>query len=497
MLLRVLGHKFHYECENLCRMFYPYRDIKVVYDRADDGDNIIETQLIERSESGVCESGKGAEIKLIVSADIDGASVCLEKNVSCPKDSDDCEYEMAVLLFEALKKITGYTPEWGILTGVRPSKLMLRLISSMGHDGAHDYFRNRLFVSEEKTLLTSKVVKREEAIIASSRPDSFSLYVAIPFCPSRCSYCSFVSHSITAPNAKKLVPAYVGKLCDEIRATGKIASSLGLRLESVYFGGGTPTSLSAEDLDLLCTAVGESFNLSSAREYTVEAGRPDTITREKLDALIRNGVGRISINPQTLNDEILAGIGRKHNSAQVIEAFNMAREAGFKNINTDVIAGLSGDTSDSFEYTLNTLADLSPENITVHTLALKRASELVTDGKELLTDADTVSKMLGFAQNKLTESGYMPYYMYRQSKCIGNHENVGWCKEGFDCLYNVFMMEECHTVLAVGAGAVTKLCRDSGKYVERVFNFKYPYEYINRFTELEERKNRIIEFYQS
>ena len=480
MILVIRNHSFHYEMENLCRVFFPFEKIKVLRDGEACGDA---GQVV----TSVSNTDGGSIITVI--ADIDGSHAQRE---SFTADTEDSERVMAEALFSVLSEITGYVPPWGILTGVRPSKLMNTLINELGADGAKAYFKDKLLASDGKTVLAFNVADAEREIMSLSDERSFSLYVSIPFCPTRCDYCSFVSHSID--KAKKLLPEYVEKLKEEIRLTASAASGLGLRLESIYWGGGTPTTLSAEQLDGICEEIERSFDLSRLREYTIEAGRADTVTREKLEVMRRRGVGRISINPQTFNDRVLETIGRRHTVADVLEAYESARNAGFESINMDLIAGLTSDTLESFRNTVDTAVGLHPENITLHTLALKRSSRIVTGGVEVESGKIT-NKMLEYAADKFYEGGYKPYYMYRQSRSLGNLENVGWCVPGKECLYNVFMMEECHTVLAVGAGAVTKLKEPRGRNIERVFNFKYPYEYISRFGELAGRKKSIAEFY--
>ncbi|MDD7194611.1 MAG: coproporphyrinogen dehydrogenase HemZ [Oscillospiraceae bacterium] len=488
MILRIFGHDFHYECENLCRVYFPNEKINIVY--GDDGED--SKTVVTR-----CSPISGGNL-IEVEAGIDGKSRSFKARVLAPEEElrDKSELKTAQLIYAALSELTGYTPPWGVLTGVRPSKLMIRLTESMGEQAAYDYFTKDLLVSGEKARLAQTVAAAEKEIISLSRSNSFSLYVSIPFCPTRCSYCSFVSHSITNSNAKKLLPEYLKKLAEEIEITGNIASQLGLRLESIYFGGGTPGVLNAEQLDSLLCAVDKSFDLSQAREYTVEIGRPDTVTPEKLSALRLHGVGRISINPQTFNRKTLEAIGRNHSVEQAVEAYRLAETYGFDSINTDLIAGLPGETVEDFCKSIDAALELSPENITVHTLALKRSSELNASGAGV-SGGKAAAEMLEYASSALTGGGYSPYYMYRQSKCVGNLENVGWCKSGKECLYNVFMMEECHTVLAVGAGAVTKLCEPGTTNVERIFNYKYPYEYISGFDKITERKNGIKRFYLS
>lgn len=488
MILRIFGHDFHYECESLCRVYFPNEKINIVYDESGEDEKTVKTRCC------VIDGGNRLEVEAIIGEETRMLSADVFADES--ELSDKSELRMCQLIFEALSDITGYTPPWGIQTGVRPSKLMLRLIDEMGEEEALRYFREDLLVSEEKTSLAYTVAKTEEKIINLSEDNSFSLYVSIPFCPSRCSYCSFVSHSIDNANAKRILPEYLEKLAEEIELTGKLATELGLRLESIYFGGGTPGVLEAPQMDRLLGAIEESFDLSSLREYTVEVGRPDTVTPEKLRILKLHNVGRISINPQTFNQSTLEEIGRNHSVEQSVKAYQLAKAYGFESINMDLIAGLPGESFEDFRSSVDTAISLSPENITVHTLALKRSSNLGTSGTEV-SGGNTAKRMLEYASERLGKSRYAPYYMYRQSKCVGNLENVGWCREGKDCLYNVFMMEECHTVLAVGAGAVTKLCEPGTTNVERIFNYKYPYEYISGFDKIIERKNGIKSFYLS
>ncbi len=488
MILRIFGHNFHYECESLCRVYFPNEKINIVYDESGEDEKTVITRCIP------VEGGNRVEVDAIIGEE--KRTLSAEIFEAAAELNDKSELRICQLIFEALSDITGYTPPWGIQTGVRPSKLMLRLIDEMGVEGALRYFKEDLLVSEEKTVLAYTVASAEEKIINLSENNSFSLYVSIPFCPSRCSYCSFVSHSIDNANAKRILPEYLEKLADEIEMTGKIASELGLRLESIYFGGGTPGVLEAPQMDRLLGAIEKSFDLSTVREYTVEVGRPDTVTPEKLRILRLHNVGRISINPQTFNQKTLELIGRNHSVEQSVKSYQLAKAYGFDCVNMDLIAGLPDESFEDFRSSVDTAISLSPENITVHTLALKRSSNLNASGAEV-SGGNTAKRMLEYASERLKNSGYEPYYMYRQSKCVGNLENVGWCKKGRECLYNVFMMEECHTVIAVGAGAVTKLCEPGTTNVERIFNYKYPYEYISGFDKISERKNGIKSFYLS
>lgn len=369
-----------------------------------------------------------------------------------------------------------------------------RYCEDYGSDYAENFFKNKFLVTEPKLELCKKAVEGEKSIVDLSKDNSFSLYLSVPFCPTRCSYCSFVSHSVE--KAQNIIPKYVELLCRELEITAKIAKKLGLRLETVYMGGGTPTTLSAEQLNCVLGTVNRCFDTSTVREFTVEAGRPDTIDKDKLLAIKQNGITRISINPQTMNDDVLSAIGRNHTAQDTVSAFNLAREIGFDNINMDLIAGLPTDTLDSFKNTLDAILKLDPESVTVHSLSMKRASTLNTSGRHGEIQAGSVaSKMVNYSRETLIENGILPYYMYRQSKTVGNLENVGYSKHGYEGLYNVYIMDETHTILACGASAVTKLKENRQKNIERIFNFKYPYEYISGFDELILRKTKIGEFY--
>lgn len=477
MNLYVKNHNFHFELENLTRLFFPNEKITVIRDFSEPQPPYIYTEVSD---------------KIIISVNI-GSFNKSETAVKKLAD-DDNELVSAQLLYKLLCDFTGLTQPWGILTGVRPVKLLRRLAEESSEEQAVKKFEKDFFVSNEKIALSRETEHNERKILELSKPESFSLYVGIPFCPSRCSYCSFVMASIE--RAEKLIEPYTKLLCEEIKQTAEIANKLGLRLETVYFGGGTPTTLSAEQLDTVLRTVNNSFDMSTCREFTVEAGRPDTIDIAKLFALKENKVDRISINPQTVNDEVLKTIGRKHTAQEFFDAFELARKCGFDNINTDLIAGLPTDTPESFKNSLDSIVRLNAECITVHTLCMKRASRLTTEGVTLdLQQARDAREMLAYTQNILGQNEYIPYYMYRQSRMVGNLENVGWSKKGFESLYNVYVMDETHTILACGSGGVTKLKRNNPDYLERIFNFKYPYEYIDRFDELIQRKSGIMQFY--
>ncbi len=485
MKLCNIGHQFDYEMEKLIRLFLPFEKIKILHEEEYD------------TNCAVCRVYKdGDDIVAVAKLKLkDGeAEFSAKVDKTIPDIKKETQHELARQLFFCLEKLTGFRSQWGILTGVRPAKLFSRYCSEYGAQYAENFFKNKFLVSQQKLDLCKSAVEGEESIVALSRDNSFSLYLSVPFCPSRCSYCSFVSHSIEKAN--DIIPRYVELLCRELEITADIARKLNLRLETVYMGGGTPTTLSAKQLDMVLGTVNRFFDMSSAREFTVEAGRPDTIDADKLRAIKQNGVTRISINPQTMNDSVLEAIGRRHTAADTFTAFNLARNLGFDNINMDLIAGLPTDNFESFKNTLEQLIGLNPESITVHSLSMKRASTLNTTGQHgEIGFGSTAAKMVDFSREILTQNGILPYYMYRQSKTVGNLENVGYAKKGFEGLYNVYIMDETHTILACGASAVTKLKDSTSKNIKRIFNYKYPYEYISGFNELISRKKEIGEFY--
>ena len=473
-----INHSFHYELENLTRLFYPNEKITVIKDSDSSSEPYIKAF---RNDNLYVEVKSG--------------TFCESSYAPITDDTED-ERMLCELLYKILCKLTGVIPPWGMITGVRPVKLYRSLLSTNSSDYADKYFKDKLFVSDEKLKLTKITEKIEKKFIDLSQKDSFSLYIAIPFCPTRCHYCSFVQSSIERTG--HLVEPYVELLCRELQHTAKIASDLNLRLETVYMGGGTPTTLTAQQINKVLSVVNSSFDMSTCREFTVEAGRPDTITEDKLNSILENNVDRISINPQTLNNDVLNAIGRRHTAEQTIDAYNLARKIGFKNINMDLIAGLPTDTTDSFKSTLDGIIKLNPECVTIHTLSMKRSSSLTQNGTSInRDDALNTAEMLSYAKDRLLNSDYLPYYLYRQSRMVGNLENTGWSKKGFESLYNIYVMDETHTILACGAGAVTKLKQFGTTYLERIFNFKYTYEYINRYMEILDRKKNICTFYDN
>ncbi len=483
----LINNDFLYEIEGICRLFFP--NYSVQFEKYDkyypENFNFLFISVDKTLKSGTM---------IEVSATINNIKDSRKDIVFDVASDRDLELKISKMLFCVLSSITKTKPDWGIVTGVRPVKLFRSLLKSKGKKYSHDYFSNRLLVNEDKILLTEEICKNQDKLIEFSGGNSFSLYISVPFCPSRCSYCSFVSQSVE--KSMKLVPVYLDLLIREIVFTSEITKNLGLKLETVYIGGGTPTILEPFQIDVLFSSILESFDLKNCREITIEAGRPDTLTQEKLNLMATFPKIRISINPQTFNDDVLKVIGRHHTAADTLNAFEMAKKSNIDNINMDLIAGLPSDTYESFCRTIERTLSLNPKSITLHTLALKRASRIVKTSDSLYKNEKLVNKMLSKAYNSLSETGYFPYYLYRQSKMVSHKENTGWAKRGFECLYNVYMMDEIHSIIACGASAVTKINIANSEKIERVFNFKFPYEYINRFNEIIERKGRLEKIYE-
>ncbi len=380
---------------------------------------------------------------------------------------------------------------WGILTGIRPVKIATALIDQGKTDKeiiAH--FTEHYHTTNEKATLALETARVELPHRKKMLDNGISLYIGIPFCPTRCLYCSFVTCG--TQSAAKLIPKYVECLKKEIIYTAKLIEKHHKRIETIYFGGGTPTTLSAEQLHILISTIEENCDLSSLREFTVEAGRPDTVTEEKLRTLKAHKVERISINPQTMHHKTLKIIGRSHTPEQIVDAVRLARFCGFDNINMDLIAGLPGEDFDMFRTSLEEVEKLNPEDTTIHTMSIKRSSRLNEYLDEYdLTKGETVAQMVDYARTYLEGLGKHPYYLYRQKNILGNLENIGYAKNGKECLYNIYIMEEIQSILALGCGGSTKTVdRVSGR-IERIFNVKEPQDYIARIDEMLERKNAL------
>lgn len=376
-------------------------------------------------------------------------------------------------VYQVLSKATGITSPWGILSGVRPLRFYETVREAYGAQTA-DIMEEEYLVDRQKTELCRSVLEQQQAARRANTPNSAALYLSIPFCPSRCKYCSFVSQ--VTGDETNLIPEYLHVLKEEIAARLQTAAENGDQISTAYLGGGTPTTLTASQLNDLLKSLAKHIDLSGLLEFTVEAGRPDTIDPEKLAVLEANGVTRISVNPQTLDDGVLQLVGRRHTVADFYRAYEQTRKTSL-DINVDLIAGLPGDTPEKFDRTMSEITALAPENLTVHTLYLKRAADYGAQDAELFTQntAQTV-EMVRLSQEHCRKNGYLPYYLYRQKNTVGNLENVGYAKKGKENYYNIYMMDDLQTIYGAGANAITKTVRNGT--VSRSCNTKYAYNYI-------------------
>ncbi len=389
--------------------------------------------------------------------------------------------------FLMMKEKTGMTPPWGSLTGIRPSRILYELLADgLDEDSAVRELSDRFYVHADKAELLRDIIHMQRGLI-DAPADEYDLYIGIPFCTTRCAYCSFASGEL---GNGSLVEPYLEALLSEIRKSAELMHERGLKIRSAYMGGGTPTALTAPQLDRVLSEAQKCF--AGAREWTVEAGRPDTIDRDKLTVMKEHAITRISVNPQTFSDTTLRIIGRAHTAKDTLDAFALAREMGFDHINMDLIAALPGEGRAEFERTLGITTDLHPESITVHTLAIKRSSRLHEQGYSQI-GADAAEEMVTLARQTMNAAGYKPYYLYRQKYMAGNLENVGYALPGHACLYNIDNMEETTKILALGAGAITKWLYPRERRIERAPNVKNIAQYIARVDEMVERKRALID----
>lgn len=400
----------------------------------------------------------------------------------------------------ACGELLGYRPSWGMLTGVRPSKVATDLLRhGVSKTRVKRILTSEYFVIPKKAALATDVALTEQRIIGTPEKRDCSVYISIPFCPTRCSYCSFVSY--TSKKLLSLIPDYLVRLQKDIRETFATIRALGLKVKTVYIGGGTPTILSADQLRDLLSLIARETDVSALEEYTLEGGRADTITAEKLAVAREYGVTRTCVNPQSLCEEVLVNIGRCHSTDDFFRAYDVARKSGIADINTDLIVGLPGDTFKTFSKTFDQILGLRPENITVHTFCVKKAADILRQDSHVYSlRGGEAGKCVDYTQLKTQQEGYKPYYMYRQKNTVGNYENVGFSVEGHEAKYNIYMMEEVHSIFAAGAGAVTKLVdykpqNGGNPVIERLFYPKYPYEYL-RDESTDEKRARIETFYR-
>lgn len=488
MKLQLIGHDERYVVEQSLMALFPGELPEYAPIAPEDTDWAVITleQTAERGHVRVELTCRGKTVRTCVAFTPEGTDFDRE---------GQRRHAIGRCFFLAAREVLGSAPPWGMLTGVRPDKpVTWALAAGKTTLQALQMMEEEYFVSPDRAALaveTGGVALRAARDLGKQ---DIAVYVGIPFCPTRCAYCSFVSQSVERSFA--LVPPYVDALVEEIRSGGKMVRETGLRVRSFYMGGGTPTTLSAEQMDRVLTAFEEAFDRSHCDEITVEAGRPDTITAEKLAVLKAHGVTRVSVNPQTMEDHVLRAIGRRHTAADIEAAMELVAGYGFPHVNMDLIAGLPADTPEGFRRSLDRCLAFGTDNVTVHTLALKKGSRILLEGLPIPGPED-VAAMLDYAAPALRKAGYSPYYLYRQKYMSGSFENTGWCRPGAECWYNVQIMSELCSILSFGAGGSTKMVEPGTNHIERVFNLKYPKEYTERPEKAAANQAAFAAFYES
>lgn len=481
------GHDQRYAVEQSLLAFFP--DERPVYDGEDESAAVVSLHTAARYTTAVTRITRRGQTARGVSR------VVLTEEMN-PYEAERLRQKAVKLsFFKAARAITGITPTWGALTGIRPGKLAERFLTRGKTPRQVDgILKNTYYVSPERRTLAIETAQAGLRAKADLAPEDISLYVGIPFCPTRCAYCSFVSQAVEKSLGR--MDEYLEVLHGEIRDAGQMVRRTGLHIKAFYMGGGTPTTLSAPQMDRLLGRLHDSFDLSACAEICVEAGRPDTIDEEKLNVLLRRGVSRISVNPQSLSDKVLCAIGRRHTAADVERAMALATQMGFAHVNMDLIAGLPEDTVEGFCATLDKCLAMGADNITVHTLALKKGSRIMLAGAAR-PSPEQVGQMLDYAGKALRARGFSPYYLYRQKYMSGSFENVGWCIPGAEGLYNIYIMEELHSILSLGAGGSTKMVDPAQERICRVFHAKYPGEYIARPEKIRENLESFRLFHET
>ena len=476
MVININGNVNRYYVQTLCMIFFPGAGFSE--NSGDDGTPTLTVDVFE--EESLC--------RVRACAALGDTVVCEEKTAEYSEERTaerTVKIAVGAAVIAALGGIMSYRPAWGIMVGVRPSKVAMEYLNAgMKKTKVKELLVNDYLVIPKKASLAVKVAASERKIIGTPDQKDCSVYISIPFCPSRCSYCSFVSYS--SKKLLSLIPEYLVSLKKDINDNFALIKRLGLNVKTVYIGGGTPTILDESQLRDLLGTVSANVDTSTLEEYTLEAGRPDTITEEKLAIAAAHGVTRISVNPQTLCPEVLERVGRHHSVDDFYRAYNVAAKSGIKYINTDLIVGLPGDSFKTFSSTFDEILALRPANITVHTFCVKKSADIIKSNTDIFSmRGGDATKCVDYTQLKSPQAGYSPYYMYRQKKTVGNLENVGFALEGTEGIYNVHMMEETHSIFAIGAGAVTKIVKQNDDSDEtkkskiiRHFNPKYPYEYL-------------------
>ncbi len=479
MKLRLVGHEDRYAVEQLQLALFPLEPMEFVTEPFGIADGAVSTW--KRGKTW-CTASTVINRNCRVYKAIKRIRV-EEETVRLRRQTLQQSYYMAAL--PLLKTI----PAWGALSGVRPTKLTTKaLLEGKAEREAQYMMEHSYFVTPRRAALALDCSKATLEAAAKLEPSDVSLYVGIPFCPTRCAYCSFVSRTIG--KRTELMEPYLEALHKELRHTGKLLANSGRKVRTIYIGGGTPTTLTSKQMAALLAAIRESFDLSRCIEFTVEGGRPDTLDAEKLRIIAQNGADRMSINPQTMIDSVLQACGRRHTAADVVQSYQQAQEAGYHAINMDLIAGLPTDDFAGFKTSLDKVIALNPANITVHTLAIKKGADLY-EKRDGLSPDEEVSKMVDYAETALRKRGYAPYYLYRQKYMSGSFENVGWCRPGTACLYNIYMMEELHTILSVGGGGMNKVNLPDGT-LKRFHNPKFPEQYIEMIDDVLRQKEELF-----
>ena len=478
MKLKLVGHQDRYAVEQLQLCLFPAEPMEAVFDEFT-GNRAV--SALHRGKTWLTAT---AEITL------DGKTARASRRLKAAEETVPLRRRiLQQSYYLAALRLLPEAPPWGALAGVRPTKLSTRsLLEGRSEKETDGLLRDTYFVTADRRRLCLDASRETVTAAQKLEPQDISLYIGIPFCPTRCAYCSFVSQAVGTMG--DLVEPFLQALLKEIALTGELLANSARTLRTIYIGGGTPTTLSAGQLDRLLGAVETRFDLSRLIEYTVEAGRPDTIDEEKLRVIRGHGVRRISINPQSMDDRVLALAGRRHTAADIERCFAQALALGFREINMDLIAGLPGDTPEGFSRSLARVAALEPSNITVHTLAIKKGADLYERRGGLLP-ASEVGRMVDGAGRFLRGSGYAPYYLYRQKYMSGSFENVGWSRPGSACLYNIYMMEELHSILSLGGGGMSKVNLPGGK-LERFHNPKFPRQYIDTIDKVLEQKRAVF-----
>jgi len=488
LAVKINIHQFEYDIHSLVKAFYPETDVKVFVEGEKD-----EKSDRDYPEISIAMEEKSISLQIIINGVLAADNVVpFDSVMDYTGGSDRTFYknELKQLIYKSLSKLQNRTLPWGTLTGIRPTKIPMQLIvEDKEKEEIIDYMTKTYLVSEEKSHLSYDIAKRELEVLSDvDAANGYSLYIGIPFCPTTCLYCSFTSYPIHSWREK--VDDYLDAVEKEIDYVA--ANFRDKQLDSVYIGGGTPTTLEPYQFDRLLGKLKASLNWENVKEFTVEAGRADSITEDKLRTLLKHGVTRISVNPQTMNEDTLTFIGRRATAAETVEAYKLARKVGFDNINMDIILGLPGETEEDVARTIEIIKDLKPDSLTVHSLAVKRASALSQwiekNGMSTINNTDS---MMDIAAKGAADMGLYPYYLYRQKNMSGNLENVGYASEGKYGIYNILIMEELQSIVALGAGTVTKRVYGDGR-IERCDNVKDVKLYIEQIDEMIERKRKLF-----